>query len=213
MKVLFADSKFWESNLEFKKSYETIIKKSYKNAKKLLPSLESDLTFVCQTNSWECIPETGEGANTRSSKLILLSINPELPIGIDILLENSESAILHECNHAARFALNIGHASFLESSIMEGLATVFERKYSGSREPLWGKYDTEVISDWYEEIKKLKSSYRWGDYMYNHPDGRRWIGYKVGTWIIDQAMKKSNKTVIELTKLDNKEILKLAELI
>jgi uncharacterized protein YjaZ len=49
--------------------------------------------------------------------------------------------------------------------------------------------------------------------MFTHTDGRKWIGYKVGTYIIDQAMKNSGKSVIELTQMECVDILKLAKVL
>jgi uncharacterized protein YjaZ len=37
------------------------------------------------------------------------------------------------------------------------------------------------------------------------------MGYKVGTWLIDEALKKSGKTVNELTIMPNEDIIKLSE--
>jgi uncharacterized protein YjaZ len=46
--------------------------------------------------------------------------------------------------------------------------------------------------------------------MFKHSDGRKWIGYKVGTWIVDEALKRSKKTIEQLTQLDCAEVRRLA---
>ena len=61
--------------------------------------------------------------------------------------------------------------------------------------PLWGLYDKKVIKDWVEEIRALPDGIVNDEYLYLHSDGRKWIGYKVGTYIVDEAMKKSGKTL------------------
>ncbi|MDN3643087.1 hypothetical protein QWY87_10265 [Lutimonas halocynthiae] len=43
-----------------------------------------------------------------------------------------------------------------------------------------------------------------------HPDGRTYIGYRTGNFLARQAMKKSGKSILELSNLMPKEIIKLA---
>jgi len=47
--------------------------------------------------------------------------------------------------------------------------------------------------------------------FFDNPDGRRWVGYKTGTWIVDKAMQKSGKSVVELTVLPVDEIIALSD--
>ena len=42
------------------------------------------------------------------------------------------------------------------------------------------------------------------------PDGRRWIGMRAGTYLVDQAMKKLNRTSAELVSTSTSEILAAA---
>lgn len=45
----------------------------------------------------------------------------------------------------------------------------------------------------------------------DHPDGRKNIAYKVGAWIVDRAIEKSGKSIIELTRMNYKDIIALAD--
>ncbi|MBW3589974.1 MAG: DUF2268 domain-containing protein [Actinobacteria bacterium] len=47
-------------------------------------------------------------------------------------------------------------------------------------------------------------------WMFSHPDGRRWIGYRTGTFIADQATLKSGLSSAELVRTPTEEILKLS---
>lgn len=209
MKVLFAESKFWGKHPDFQVRYEGKILRAADAVRKLLKNVPSDVTFVVHTNSYDCIPETGDGAYTQNSRLILLSIDMGLPYGEEKLIEQVRGSIFHELNHAARFEQGIWHKAFMDRCLLEGLATVFERDYGGAK-PLWGEYDADECRAWIEEIKDKFTEDQHYQYMFRHEDGRRWIGYKVGTYLIDEAKKNSGKTVIELTKLDCKDILLLA---
>ncbi|WP_282081248.1 hypothetical protein [Aquimarina algiphila] len=48
--------------------------------------------------------------------------------------------------------------------------------------------------------------------MNQHEDGRLAIGYRVGTFIVENAMKNSEMTILELSNLKPNEILKLSRL-
>lgn len=210
MKVLFADNSFWTaSQSSFKRAYKQTVNTAYAEARKYLPWISQVVTFVVQPNIYGSIPETGEGGTTLNAELIILKFDPALPYGRRDLLRHVRATMFHELNHAARFQLSIWHRGLLEHSVFEGLATVFERDRAGSR-PLWGDYDAELCAQWVGEIKHL-SGEQWNDYMFSHPDGRRWIGYKVGTYLVDEALRKSGKTIEELTQMSPADVMKLAE--
>jgi hypothetical protein len=46
--------------------------------------------------------------------------------------------------------------------------------------------------------------------MFQHPDGRRWIGYRAGTYIADRAIAASSRSAAELVQTPTGEILSLA---
>ena len=47
-------------------------------------------------------------------------------------------------------------------------------------------------------------------WMYRHPDGRRWVGMRAGTYVADQATRRSGKSAAEL--VNAADILRLAGL-
>lgn len=209
MKVLFADSKFWKDlSADFQKKYGAEVEKSFKEASKLLPTGSVHINFLVQPSPYDLIPETHDAARTINSELIRLAFDPAYAKEhTGEILSHIKPSVYHEMNHAARFNIPIWHKSLLEWCLMEGLATVFERDRAGGK-PLWGEYP-ENVADWLDEVKKAKDSER-DKIMFRHSDGRRWIGYKVGTYMIDEAIKKSGKTIEELTALECDEIFKLA---
>ncbi|HBZ38760.1 MAG TPA: hypothetical protein DEO59_09890 [Balneola sp.] len=46
--------------------------------------------------------------------------------------------------------------------------------------------------------------------MGEHPDGRNYIGYRAGNFLVRKAMNKSGKNILELSELMPEEIIKLA---
>jgi uncharacterized protein YjaZ len=211
MKLLFAETDFWKNRLALQETYTRAVRTTFKDVRKRLPQILPTINFVVQASAHESIPEYGTGGFIRNSKLILLFFDPSLPYGEQALLQNTREAVFHELNHAARYAIPIWHHTFLDNCVMEGLATVFERERAGAS-PLYGQYEAAKARTWLVEIRKKSAAIPWRDYMFTHPDGRKWIGYKVGTYLIDQAVHNSGKTIEELTRMECKDILALADI-
>ena len=60
------------------------------------------------------------------------------------------------------------------------------------------------------EIIALQSDASFKTWMSRHPDGRRWIGYKAGTYIAEQASHASGKSAAALANVPTAEVLRLA---
>jgi uncharacterized protein YjaZ len=73
-----------------------------------------------------------------------------------------------------------------------GYATVFARVFGGDDAP-WGRYDLETVSAWAAERRAGPDGPQ-DHWFFQHPDGRRWIGYLVGTHLVDRAMAASGQT-------------------
>jgi uncharacterized protein YjaZ len=96
----------------------------------------------------------------------------------------------------------------MDGVVSEGLATAFERDFVG-RTPPWGDYGEEVRA-WVSELLKLPPSAPYHHWMFQHPDGRRWIGYRAGTYIADQAIARSGRSAAQLVLTPTNEILAVA---
>ena len=46
--------------------------------------------------------------------------------------------------------------------------------------------------------------------MNQHPDGRMGVGYRSGNFVVREALRNSEKNILEMSKLEPKEILELA---
>ena len=115
------------------------------------------------------------------------------------------ATLLHEFHHLVRGCCGDAQfTSFMDHVITEGMATVFERDVAGV-DPPWGKYPDEV-ADWVTELMALPTYPPRGQWMSRHPDGRRWIGFKVGTYLVDQAIRASGKSAAELASTPTDEI-------
>lgn len=213
MKVLLADSPFWnELGRGFQNKYVKAVEAAYKKAARLLPFGSKHLTFVVQPREYWLANVSKDNGRALNAGLIELAFHPKTArTKPSKILGQVEPLVLHEMNHAARYSAKILPKTFLDNCINEGLAVVFAREYTGYKAP-WDKYPKEVTK-WLKEVQKAGKCIDWYHYMFLHPDGRPWIGYKVGTYVIDQAMKNSGKTVIELTKMECRDIFKLSKVL
>jgi hypothetical protein len=191
MNIFFLDT----DEFQFPEGQRSLIIKTAglaeKEIRELLPSLASHLNLTV-ISSKHVIPETGEAATTPNASWIQLSINPWDERGVEKIVEAQlRSTLFHEAHHAARVAKQPWGNDLVTNAIAEGLATVFERDFTGSR-PLWGDYDKDLAADWSKELLAADSETANHDhYFFYHPDGRRWIAYRVGTYIVDQAIARN----------------------
>jgi hypothetical protein len=210
VKIHWAESKYdVQLAADFKRKYVREVRTAFKEVSKLLPFGSQRINFFIQPRIYGLIEETGDSAHTYNSEFIELAFDPTKDRqGLEVILSGVRPGVFHEMNHAARFNIPIYHKTFLDNCVMEGLATVFTRDYTGEKAG-WADYPKNV-SDWLYELIDKNDMFYWQEYMFKHADGRRWIGYKVGTYIIDQALERSGKNIIELTKMECKDIMKLA---
>ena len=212
MKIHVADSQYTaDLPATFITDYKAAVKTAFSDASKLLPFGSKRLNFFVQPRIYGLIKETGDNGHTHNAEFIELAFDPTGGAkSMKVILGGVRSMVFHEMNHAARFNIPIWHYKFLDNCILEGLATAFARDYAGDN-ALWAQYPPEV-TDWIQEIIAKNDLFDWRSYSFDHPDGRRWIAYKVGTYIVDQAAKNSKKSILELSEMECADILKLAKI-
>jgi uncharacterized protein YjaZ len=98
--------------------------------------------------------------------------------------------------------------SLMDRVISEGMATAFERDFAGATYP-WGQYPDDVAA-WVTELMALPKDAPRDHWMSRHPDGRRWIGYKAGTYLVDRAIKASGKSAAELVSASTEDVIRMA---
>jgi len=83
-------------------------------------------------------------------------------------------------------------------------------KYSGGNSN-WSNYP-ENVRNWAFEILNLGKYAPYGKWVVKHPDGREKIAYRAGRYIIDEAVKHSGKSILELTDLAPIEVINISGL-
>jgi uncharacterized protein YjaZ len=115
------------------------------------------------------------------------------------------ATLFHEFHHLVRSNAQ-SSLTMIDRAVLEGMATVFERDFAGVSRP-WGEHPPER---WEAEVLALPDSASTRGWMFAHPDGRRWIGYRVGTAWVDRAIAKSGKSSADLVAMPALDILRLA---
>jgi hypothetical protein len=66
------------------------------------------------------------------------------------------------------------------------------------------------IDAWAREVLALPANAPRDVWLFRHPDGRRWIGYRVGTYLVDRAMRSAGKNSAELVRVPAAAIVAMA---
>lgn len=216
LNTLTLDARLWNESTEHGVNRDEIlshIANATTDAARLLPSSFTYLNIVVSpTVSEWVIPETGVMGITYNDEYISLTFDAAIPYGLDSLRRALRSTTFHEMVHATTFVHDPWQSSALFGTVTEGLATVFERDYSGEAKPLWGNYeDDTTMSKWYQEIKLLpRTEQKDRNYFVAHNDGRKWIVYKTGVWIVDKLLA-SGEDLFALMKLSHADVIEKFE--
>jgi len=184
-------------------------------ARQLLPDLPDNITFVWRNNL--IIPGNGTGGTLLEPSLLGIGYDPNFK-NKELLARNLRSTVLHECFHAVQGWSDekpkLKPETLLEDGVLEGAATVFEREF-GQTNPPWSQYENDkTMLLWFEEIKDLEldlNNIIYNDYKFGEIDGHKWMLYKLGTWVVDRALKLNpDLSIADFAGKDPKEIIELA---
>ena len=175
-----------------------------REARQHLPALAPQITLRVRSGK-DVIPELGAGATAIAPDWVQWTVDPDNAQGVVTIAETHlRGALFHEFHHLVR-GTAINSETLMDHVVTEGLATVFERDFAGISRP-WAQYPDDV-SAWLDELLKQPATATRSDWMGQHPDGRRWIGMKAGTYLVDRAMKRLNRSSADLVSTPTNEIL------
>lgn len=154
------------------------------------------------------IPETGETGEVGQPNHVYWTVDPGHKGGVlAVVSAQLRATLFHELYHLVR-ETHLVPTSLRDHAINEGLATAFERDFGGAVTP-WGAYPDNV-TDWAREFLALPVDAPRDQWLFKHADGRRWIGYKVGTYFADRAVSTSGRSLAELATVPTETIIDLA---
>jgi uncharacterized protein YjaZ len=179
---------------------------AFRDARAQLDGLQPRLTLVVRWGK-DVIPETGENGAAAYPGNIGWTIDPDRDV-LATIRAQLRFTLFHELHHLAR-ASRVHTVSFVDHIVTEGLATAFERDF-GKADPPWGKAPPEVTA-WTREVLEQPDTSELGPWMIRHPDGRRWIGMRVGTSLVDRASRASGRSSAALVFASTEEVVRLAD--
>ena len=176
----------------------------------LLPGLRNRLNLVVTTGDG-VIPETGEVGFAASPDVVNWRVDASRGVQ-DVAHEHLRHMLFHELHHCARLIRIPSYYTedWYDGSVFEGLATVFEREAGWA--PPFGEYPEDEIEAWAEELFAQPVDHTFNQWKFQHPDGRRWISYRVGTWVVDRAVERSGRSAADLVWETTPTIVELAGL-
>ena len=136
------------------------------------------------------------------------TVDPERGDGVAATAETHLRPMLfHELHHLVRDA-QVARIALMDEVVSEGMAAAFERDYAGARYP-FSDYPDGVAA-WVTELMALAPSADRERWLFRHPDGRRWIGFRAGTFLVDRATNASGLSSADLVTTATAEVVKLA---
>lgn len=177
-----------------------------RDARVALPMLPERLSLVVHFGT-SVIPETGETATTVPPAEVVWTVDPARDVLV-VVRTQLRASLFHELHHLAR-ASSVRTRSLMDHVVTEGMATAFERDYA-KVDPPWGKPPPEAM-EWARELFRQPEDASTEEWLIRHPDGRRWIGMRVGTFLVDRACKASGRSPASLVSASTEEVLRLAD--
>jgi hypothetical protein len=179
---------------------------AFREVRGKLDGIPPRLTLVVRWGK-DVIPETGEGGAAGYPGNIGWTIDPDRDV-LATIKKQLRPTLFHELHHLAR-ASCVRTVSLADHVVTEGLATAFERDVAQVDVP-WGAPPPNGPA-WTHEILAQPETASIETWMIHHPDGRRWIGMRVGTFLVDRASRASGRSPAALVCVEAAEILRLAD--
>lgn len=179
----------------------------------LLPSLPDSILVSVVTVDRDLSVVGGVTGRAPVPGEVLIELSSTMPGGLDEAVRAGLGlALYHEFHHLARGWTIEGNRfgrGIPTAIVNEGLASVFAETYSGAS---FEAYDyPEEVGAWLDEIVALPVDASYDAWMNQHPDGRIAVGYRVGRYVVHEALRRSGRSIVELSALEPAEILALAK--
>jgi hypothetical protein len=210
---------FQEDSLKFTESQKVlileVISNSEEEVRKLLPKLPDSIKVIVEAVDWDLDIVNGVTGRTETNNppLVLVQISHHYKGGvIDSAYQGIKATLFHEFHHLSRgWAIQDNKFSYgiPNAMVNEGLAVAFTEIYTGSINEV--ESYTDEADNWVKEILALPLDASYSDWvMGEHPDGRTYIGYRTGNYLIHKTIGRSKLNILELSDLSPEEIIKLA---
>ena len=210
---------FEDDSIQFTEQQKAFIRNviidSEKEVRNLLSELPDSIKVIVEYVDWnlDIVGGVTGRTETNAPPLVMVQISSGYKEGIiDSVNSGLKATIFHEFHHLARgWAIQDNKFSYgiPNAMVNEGLAVAFTEIYTGNINEV-NAYNDQA-DDWVREILALPLDASYSDWvMGEHPDGRTYIGYRTGNFLVRKAMTNSGKGILGLSELMPNEIIKLA---
>jgi len=173
-----------------------------------LPQLPQELVLRVQTGQrFEVDEGTGDTTAGLDPNTIMWTVDPTHPGGVlGVALRELRVSLFHAWHHMVRDTA-LRQENMLDRAVREGLAIAFERDCAHSLNPR-GLYKSEVEA-WVEELRDAPDDLTIDEWTERHAHGRRYVIARVGTYLVDRALRASGKSASQLASTPTAAILAL----
>lgn len=189
-----------------------ITKRSAREVRALLPELHQRLAVRVSLLDQDLSSVGGVTGRADDPTTVVVYVSTSFGDGVRAAAETGLAPVLyHEFHHLVRgwtIAGNQFGPGIAIAAVNEGLANVFAEIHTDTAFP--GNAYPDHVEDWVEEILRLPVNASYSHWIVRHPDGRDAVGYKVGSYLVRQAMAASGLSIIELSARSVEDILQLA---
>jgi len=190
------------------RAIRTVAEAAARDAKLLLTDLPSRL-IVRVNPGKKVIEEIGSNSDHSAPNVVYWTVDPSRSAGVTGTAHAHLRATLFFHFHRLARLKYAPDVTLMDHVISLGMATAFERDVGGRTYP-WGQYPEDVAA-WVTELMALPPTENPDRWMSSrHPDGRRWVGMRAGTYLVDQATYASRKSPAELVSVPSAEVIQLA---
>lgn len=209
------DNASYQFSAEEKKVITEMVVEAEKRVRALLPELDEDILVNVHTTerNVDLVGGVYGRADAPGEMQVTLSTVSEGGV-LGSANKALTSSVFHEMHHLVRgwtmtdnkYGQNHG---IPVATVNEGLACVFAETYTDEYFPEAFDYPEEAAV-WLDEIMALPLDANYGHWVGGfHPDGRFAIGYRIGRYVVHQAMAKTGKDILELSKMTPEDILSI----
>jgi len=181
------------------------------SVRSLLPTLPQDIHVSVAIIDRDLSPVGGVAGRADAPGEVLIEMSATYPGGISAATRDGlRVAFYHELHHLVRgwtIAENKFGPGLPNAVVNEGLASVFAETFT---QTYFDRFDYPAdVHDWLTEILALPLDASYNTWMNEHPDGRIAVGYRVGRYVVHEAMRRSGSSVLQLSELSPEQILRL----
>ena len=178
----------------------------------LLPGLGERIRITVVTIDRDLGSVGGVAGRAEAPGEVLIELSAAYPGGLgEAVRVGLPSVLYHEFHHLVRGWTIRGNRfgpGIPIAIVNEGLASVFADTYSGTSFERFEYPDN--AAEWLDELLLLPLDADYNTWMNEHPDGRIAVGYRTGRYVVHQALRRSGRSILELSELSPAQVLALA---